>query len=59
MRKIQAHILSLGNQLREVVLIEERSNSDVEVLYEGGLFQACYNPFDCSYYVDDVYGIIE
>ena len=40
----------------EVVILHERSASDVVAEYKGKRYTAIFNPFVCLYYVDDIYG---
>ena len=56
--KAQAHIHSLGGQLAEVTIIERRGDNEFVALYKGQRCSAFFNYFNWSYYVDDIYGII-
>ena len=57
--KAQAHIHSLGGQLAEVTIIETRVDNVFVAVYNGKKYSAIFNFFNWSYYVDDIYGIIE
>ena len=53
-----AHIHSQNGQMDEVDVLYENGFNDVVVMYHGVKYQAIFNPFTCSYYVDDIYGEI-
>ena len=59
---VQAHIHSLGGTIKTVKIIETRITdygTEYVVDYNGIICTAIYNPFTCSYYADDIYGIIK
>ena len=56
--KAQAHIHSLGGQLAEVTIIEKRGDNEFVAVYNGKKYSAIFNCFNWTYYVDDIYGII-
>lgn len=59
----QAHINSLKGGLAEITVLEEKElyprQQGYIVDYGGVICTAIFNPFSCSYYVDDIYGRIE
>ena len=57
--KVKAHIYSLGGDMAEVTLLEKIGDNDYIVEYAGIRCHALFNWFICSYYVDDVYGIVK
>ena len=63
--KTYAYIYSLNRgkmestELDEVEIIEELPNNQYKAKYRGVLCTAIFNGFNCSYYVDDIYGIIK
>ena len=56
--KTQAHIHSLGGQFAEVTIIEKRGENEFVAVYNGKKYSAIFNFFNFTYYVDDIYGII-
>ena len=46
------------NAPAEVTILHEKRNSDVIAEYKGVRCTAIFNPFVCSFYVDDVYGVL-
>lgn len=59
MKNVNAHINSLGGQMDEVQIISENGNNNVVALYKDKRYTAVFNPFTCSYYVDDKYGEVK
>ena len=57
--KTQAHIHSLGGQMDEITILEELGDNSYLVDYRGVKCSAIFNPFNCTYYADDVYGRLE
>lgn len=58
----QAHIQSLDGAMDEITVLDERMNgrqTTYIVEYGGVKCIAIFNPFTCTYYADDVYGIIK
>lgn len=59
-RKVLAHIHSLNGEMKEVTIIKENDvNNKYIVEYNGIKCTAIFNIFTCSYYADDIYGIVE
>ncbi len=58
MNTTKAHIFSLGGEIDEVTIIERKDNNHIIVDYRGVKCTAIFNIFDCSYYVDDIFGRI-
>ena len=58
-RKVNAHIHSLNGQLAEVEIIDKTGDNEFVAVYNGKKYSAIFNIFNCTYYVDDIYGIIE
>ena len=58
-QKAAAHILSLDGQMDEIIVLEELGNNSYLVDYRGVKCSAIFNPFNCTYYADDIYGIIK
>ena len=64
-RKVMAFVHSLKdkqtdqNHAAEVTIIEHRNDNDVVAEYNGVRCSAIFNWFTCSYYVDDIYGVID
>ena len=54
--KTQAHIHSLDGQMDEITVLEELGNNSYLVDYRGVKCSAIFNPFNCTYYADDIYG---
>lgn len=57
--KVQAHLQSLSGAMTEVTIISYVNNNNIIAEYNGIKCTAIFNPFTCSYYVDDKYGIIK
>ena len=64
--KTQAHIHSLDGQMDEIIvledeitILEELGNNNYLVDYRGVKCSAIFNPFNCTYYADDIYGRLE
>ena len=57
--KVQAHLQSLNGAMAEVTIISYVNNNNIIAEYNGIKCTAIFNPFTCSYYVDDKYGIIK
>ena len=60
--KTQAHIHSLGGALDEITVLDMKENGRQTVYivdYCGVKCSAIFNPFNCTYYADDVYGRLE
>ena len=57
--KTQAHIHSLDGQMDEITVLEELGNNSYLVDYRGVKCSAIFNPFNSTYYADDIYGIIK
>lgn len=56
---VDAHINSLGGDMDEVTVLEERMKGKQKyyiVCYKGVFCTAIFNGFNCTYYADDVYG---
>ena len=59
--KTQAHIHSLGGEMDEITVLDIREDGRQTIYlvdYRGVKCSAIFNPFDCTYYADDVYGRI-
>lgn len=57
---VKAHINSLNGALDNVKIIKENYSSNQYIVdYKGKKCTAIFNYFTWSYYVDDVYGIVE
>ncbi len=57
-----AHINSLDGDMDEITVLEERQKGNQKyyiVKYKDILCTAIFNGFTCSYYADDIYGIIK
>ena len=54
--KIQAHIHSLDGQMDEITVLKEFGKNSYLVDYHGVKCSAIFNPFNCTYYADDIYG---
>lgn len=48
-----------STELDEVEILEKLPNNKYKANYRGVICTAIFNCFNCSYYVDDVYGIIK
>ena len=60
--KAQAHIHSLNGAMDEITVLDETMNGRQTMYivdYGGVKCTAIFNPFTCTYYADDVYGIIK
>lgn len=57
--KTQARIYSLDGQMDEITILEELGSNNYIVDYRGIKCSAIFNPFNWTYYVDDIYGRIE
>lgn len=60
--KTQAHIHSLDGATDEITVLDETVNGrqvTYIVDYRGVKCTAIFNPFTCTYYADDKYGIIK
>ena len=58
----KAHINSLDGQMDDITVLGEdtRGNQPVFIVnYKGTKCTAIFNWFTCSYYADDVYGVIQ
>lgn len=58
---VMAHIHTLGGEMDEVTILDERQKGNQKyyiVDYKGTLCTAIFNGFNCTYYADDKYGII-
>jgi len=55
--KAQAMVHSLKSQ-DEVIILHEKDCNDVVAEYKGIRYTAIFNGFVCSYYVDDLYGVL-
>ena len=58
-QKAAAHIHSLDDQMDEITVLEELGNNSYLVDYRGVKCSAIFNPFNCTYYADDIYGRLE
>ena len=58
-QKVSAHIHSLDGQMDKITVLEELGNNSYLVDYRGVKCSAIFNPFNCTYYADDIYGIIK
>ena len=59
---VMAHINSLGGEMDEVTVLEERQKGSQKyyvVKYNNIFCTAIFNGFNCTYYADDLYGRIE
>lgn len=57
--KTQAHIHSINGRMDEITVLEKVGDNDYIVDYKGVKCHALFNPFNCTYYADDVYGIVK
>ena len=60
--KTTAHIHSLGGEMDEVYIVDERQENGQTIYivdYKGTICTAIFNPFVCEFYVDDKFGIIK
>ena len=59
---VMAHINSLGGEMDEVTVLDERQQGAQKyyiVKYKNVFCTAIFNGFNCTYYADDLYGRIE
>ena len=56
---ILAHIHSKKGEFDQCKVIKYESDNDIVVEYGGVNCTAIFNAFTCSYYVDDIFGIIK
>lgn len=59
--KTMAHIHSLNGEMDEITVLdikEDGRQTTYIVDYRGVKCSAIFNPFNCTYYADDVYGRI-
>ena len=57
--KMQAHIYSLDGAMDEITVLDMKENGRQTIYivdYRGVKCSAIFNPFNCTYYADDVYG---
>lgn len=60
--KTQAHIHSLNGTMDEITVLFKKENGKQAIYivdYRGVKCSAVYNPFHCTYYADDIYGIVK
>lgn len=60
--KTQAHIHSLGGAMDKITVLDIREDGRQTIYiadYRGVKCSAIFNPFNCTYYADDVYGRIK
>ena len=60
--KTQAHIHSLDGAIDEITVldIKEDGRQTIYIVdYRGVKCSAIHNPFNCTYYADDIYGIVK
>ena len=60
--KTQAHIHSLDGAMDEITVLdikEDGRQTTYIVDYRGVKCSAIFNPFNCTYYADDIYGKME
>ena len=58
-QKASAHIHSLDGKMDEITILKELGNNSYLVDYRGVKCSAIFNPFNCTYYADDIYGRLE
>ena len=58
MNTTKAHIFSLGGEIDEITILEYKGNNNYIVDYRGVKCTAIFNIFDCSYYADDIFGVV-
>ena len=59
--KTQAYIHSLGGDMDEITVLDRKEDGRQTIYlvdYRGVKCSAIFNPFNCTYYADDVYGRI-
>lgn len=57
--KAKAHIHSLDGAIGEITVLENKDNTNYIVDYNGVKCTAIFNWAICSFFVDDIYGIIK
>ena len=60
--KTQAHIHSLDGKMDEITVLDKKEDGRQTiyiVYYRGVKCSAIFNPFNCTYYADDIYGRFE
>ena len=60
--KTQAHIHSLNGVMDEITVLNKKKDGKQTIYivdYRGAKCSAVYNPFSCTYYADDIYGIVK
>ena len=53
-QKASAHIHSLDGKMDEITILKELGNNSYLVDYRGVKCSAIFNPFNCTYYADDI-----
>lgn len=59
--KTQAHIHSLDGAMDKITVLGKKEDSRQTIYivdYRGAKCSAVFNPFNCIYYADDIYGRI-
>lgn len=56
--KISAHIHSLNGEMKEAAILEKVGDNDYIAEYRGVKCHAVFNPFNYTYYLDDIYAIV-
>ena len=56
--KIFAHIHSLNGEMKEAAILVKVGDNDYIAEYRGVKCHAVFNPFNCTYYLDDIYAIV-
>lgn len=57
--KTQAHIHSLDGAMDEITVLDMKEDGRQTIYivdYRGVKCSAIFNPFNCTYYADDIYG---
>ena len=60
--KTQAHIHSLNGAMNEITVLDKKEDGKQTIYivdYRGAKCSAVFNPFDGTYYADDIYGIVK
>ena len=60
--KTQAHIHSLDGAMDEITVLDMKEDGRQTIYivdYRGVKCSAIFNPFNCTYYADDIYGRFE
>ena len=57
--KVMAHIHSLDGEKKEITILEQKDNVNYIVEYAGVKCTAIFNWFNCQFYADNKYGIIQ